>query len=260
MDDQQVGIRIRTSRVRHGWTQAELARRARLSHMTVSRLERGHVSSMSVAAIRAVAAVLEIRVELITISRAGDLERLVRAGHSALADRVVAILMAREGWTVRPEVSFNVFGERGVVDLLAWHEPTQTLIVIEIKTEIVDVGELLGTLDRKARLALTIAADLGWRPRTVATWLVVADTMTNRRRIAAHAATFRAAFPVRGRAMAAWLRQPVGSVRALSFLSNEHPGSVRGRLSVARRVRPRRSSVAETPGARRRSANRRGHL
>lgn len=48
-----------------------------------------------------------------------------------------------------PEVSFSIYGERGVIDLLAWHGPSRTLLVIELKTEVVDAAEMLGVLDRK---------------------------------------------------------------------------------------------------------------
>ncbi len=54
------------------------------------------------------------------------------------------------------------------IDLLAWHAPTRTLLVIEIKTELVDVGDLLSVMDRKVRLAPEIGAGRRWRPRRVA--------------------------------------------------------------------------------------------
>ena len=50
-------------------------------------------------------------------------------------------------------------GERGVIDILAWHAATRTLLVIELKTEIVDINELMGTVDRKRRLAATVARE-----------------------------------------------------------------------------------------------------
>ena len=88
------------------------------------------------------------------------------------------------GWQVSPEVSFSYYGERGVIDLLAWHAPTGTLLVVEVKIDIVDAQELLGTLDRKTRLARRVARDRGLAPRVVATWLVVAEGSTNRNRVA----------------------------------------------------------------------------
>jgi len=41
-----------------------------------------------------------------------------------------------------------VYGERGVIDILCFHSPTGSLLVIELKTEIVDVQDLVGGVDR----------------------------------------------------------------------------------------------------------------
>ena len=44
----------------------------------------------------------------------------------------------------------------GVIDVLAWHEPTRSLLVIELKPAIADVNALLGTFDRKQRPQLLL--------------------------------------------------------------------------------------------------------
>jgi hypothetical protein len=116
-----------------------------------------------------------------------------------------------------PEASFSVFGERGVIDILAFHRPTATLLIIELKTAIVDVNELVGTLDRKRRLARKIATERGWHATTVSCWVIVAAGRTNRRRIEAHRTMLRVAFPEDGRRVRGWLRRPVGSVAAMSM-------------------------------------------
>ena len=61
---------------------------------------------------------------------------MLAARHAALAEAVVADLVAR-GWAVRPEVTFSSWGERGSIDLLAYH-PALRLLVIDLKTELVD--------------------------------------------------------------------------------------------------------------------------
>ena len=121
-------------------------------------------------------------------------------------ESVARALLSIPGWVLAPEVSFSVYGERGVIDILAWHAATRTLLVIELKTEIVDVNEVMGTLDRKRRLAPMIARERGWIPAHVAVWLVVAGSSTNRRRVRSHGTTLRAAFPTR--------RQTIGSLAA----------------------------------------------
>jgi hypothetical protein len=126
-----------------------------------------------------------------------------------------------------PEVSFSVFGERGVIDILAFHVPTGSLLVIELKTAIVDVNELVGSVDRKRRLAVRIAAERGWHASTVSCWVIVSAGRTNQRRIEAHRTKLRTAFPEDGRAMRGWLRRPVGRVAALSIWPPVAAGSAR---------------------------------
>ena len=75
----------------------------------------------------------------------------------------------------RAEVSFAIYGERGVIDILAWHEPTRSLLVIELKTAIADINELLGVT---ASVAAQVAQDRGWDALTVSQWLIVSDTRT----------------------------------------------------------------------------------
>lgn len=239
MDDVAFGTRVRAARLRLGLRQADVAARAGVSDATVSRIERGHLDPLSLRAIRAVAAILEIRVDVVPRWRAGDLERMVSARHARLAETFARRLESTAGWTFRPEVSFAVYGERGVIDLLAWHAGRRALLVIELKTDIVDVGEILGTLDRKARLARGIAADLGWVAEAVSVALIVGAGSTNRRRVEAHARVFRAALPDDGRRLRGWLADPAGRVAVLAFVPDRHPGSVRTGLSTPRRVRTR---------------------
>lgn len=152
---------------------------------------------------------------------------MLNAGHAAMHEQVAALFESLPGWVLVPEVSFSIYGERGVIDILAWHEATRTLPVIELKTELVDISETMGTLDRKRRNARAIARVRGWDPVSVATWLILRDTRTNRRRLAEHRRTLRAALPSDGRSIAGWLRRPSGAIAALSFLPDAHRRSAR---------------------------------
>ncbi len=238
MDDQRLGAAVRLIRIRRRWRQRDLAAAARVSTSTVSRLERGHLGSLSVDAIRWIAAVLDIRVDLLGRWRAGDLDRLLNARHSALHEAVARAFRADlPDWTIRPEVSFSIYGERGIVDVVAWHPARRALLIIELKTDIVDVNDLVGGVDRKRRLAARIAAELGYQPLTVSTWVVVAPGRTNRRRIAVHGAMLRAAFPVDGRGVRRWLRDPDRAIAALSLWPESHAQTVRSDPVPVRRVR-----------------------
>ena len=204
-------------RRRKGWLQEALARKAGVSQPRVSRIERGHIGSMRLDDVRRVAAALDIRIDLYARWRAGDLDRLLNAKHSELHE-LVARWFADElpEWVLAPEVSFSIYGERGVIDILAWHERTGSLLVIELKTAIADVNELLGTMDRKKRLAAQVASERGWNAKTVSTWLIVADTRTNRRRLDAHMAVIRNAMPDGTWAIRRWLRRPRETLAAVT--------------------------------------------
>lgn len=247
MDDQRVGSALRAIRIKRGLRQADVARAAGLSAATISRLERGHVEAFTLESIRAVAKALDVRMDLTPRWRAGDLDRLLNARHSRLHELVARSFRELPDWVTEPEVSFAVYRERGVIDILAWHPGRRMLLVIELKTDIADVNELVGTVDRKRRLAIQVAAERGWpvgKDTAVSVWVIVAAGPTNRRRVQAHGAMLRAAFPSDGRSIAGWLRNPGRPIRALSFWSELHGQNVSGGLRSIRRVSVRSRSAA----------------
>lgn len=252
MDDQRLGALLRHLRVRRGLRQVDVALLARVSDSTVSRVERGDIASLSIDVLRRVARVLESRVAVSVWSRAGEIERVADRRHAELVDSLIGAL-AEAGWMARPEVSFNVRGERGLVDIVAWHREARVVLIIDVKTEIVDVGELFGTFDRKRRLGLEIASAAGMEADCVASALVVADTSMNHRRIAAHAATFGAALPDRGLRFRSFIRRPVGDLAALAFWPNRHRGTTNQKGGGTRRVRrPGLAPVSEVRRSRKR--------
>ncbi|HEY8869451.1 MAG TPA: helix-turn-helix transcriptional regulator [Candidatus Limnocylindrales bacterium] len=218
MDDQRAGLAIRAMRRRLGWTQQMLARRTRIRQQELSDIERGRLDGSRVATIRRVASVLGARLSLDLLWRGGALDRLLDERHSRLVERAAEVLVAC-GWEVRPEVSFAVFGERGSIDLLAWHETSRALLMIEVKTVLASLEEMLRRFDVKVRLAPAIVADLlGWRPTTVGNLLILPETTSARRRVADHPTLFAARFPDPGRAVRGWLAKPIGSLSAIWYL------------------------------------------
>jgi transcriptional regulator with XRE-family HTH domain len=218
MDDRRIGWTLRLIRIKKRWRQKDLAARARVSRWVVLRIEHGRLASIPVGKLRAVASALDAQVDAVVRWQGGDLPRLMNARHSRMHEVMARFFGDLPDWTAEPEVSFSIYGERGIIDILAWHPSRRILLVIELKTEIVDVNELLGALDPKRRLAADIARSRGWQPLTIATWVVLAESRSNRRAMADHAAVLRAKLPTAGRAIRAWLRNPVGAVHALSFM------------------------------------------
>jgi len=250
MDDQRVGWALRSIRVAKKWRQEDVAHKARVSRWVVMRIERGRLASVSLSKIRAVAAALDARVDMVVRWQGGDLGRLLNARHAEMHETVAGLFKSFEGWTAEPEVSFSIYGERGIIDVLAWHPGRRILLVIELKTEVVDVNEMLGTLDRRERLARQIARDRGWDPIDVAAWLVIADSRANRRSVAMFSSVLRSKLPTDGRSVRAWLGDPSGSIRALSFLPAVHGTHARQGMTAVKRVnRPRKASTAVRQGS-----------
>jgi transcriptional regulator with XRE-family HTH domain len=235
VEDLRFGNTIRAARLKRAWRQVDLARRAGVSQTVVSRVERGQIPEMTLAVLREVAAALEIRLELLPRGRGAELDRLLSARHSALHESVARVLAHDfPDWVMASEVSFSIWGERGVIDLLLWH-PERRALLIEFKTELVDVGDLLGTMDRRRRLASQIVKSRGWYPRTVSTWVILAASRTNARRFAENRTVLKTAFPSGTREVRRWFRDPGASIAAISMWQD------RGRtpLTPTRRVRSR---------------------
>jgi hypothetical protein len=129
-------------------------------------------------------------------------------------------MLGIRGWIATPEVTFQVAGERGSIDILAWHPGPRTLLVIEVKSVVPDIQATVGGLDRKARLAPTIARERGWSPEHVARLLVLPDDRTSRRRIGAFASTFDRSLPARTGAVKRWLARPDRPLAGVMFLSD----------------------------------------
>lgn len=222
MDDQRIGAALRAIRTRKGWRQVDLARRARVSPPVIGRIERGGAASVPLGKVRRVASTLGARLEVFVRWDGADLPRLLDARHAAMHEAIGGLFASIEGWVIEPEVSFSIHGERGIIDILAWHPGRRMLLVVELKTEVGEVGLLPGKMDQRRRRAGNIARQLGWDPTAVSTWVVIADSRTNRRAVATHRTILRRKFPVDGRSVKRWLRDPLERIDALGFLPNSH--------------------------------------
>jgi len=244
MDDQRVGSGLRAMRIRRRLRQRDLSVAARVPRGVVALIEHGRLDEVGFGQIRAVARALDARFEGLIRWQGGDLDRLTNRGHAQMHEAMARWFAELEGWQPSPEVSFNEFGERGVIDILAWHASTGTVLVIELKTAIVDINDLMSTMDKRRRLASKIARDLGWNAEVVATWVVVAPGRSNDRALAEHATVLRAKFPDDGRSMRRWLARPTGEIASLSFLPKARLSDLGRDGRTPRRVSTRSRSVA----------------
>jgi transcriptional regulator with XRE-family HTH domain len=207
MNNRRFGDGVRALRQRRGWRQQDLADAAGISRSAVGRIEQGRADRLTVMQLDRVATALEARIDVRLLWQHEQLDRLIDAVHAELVELVVEELTGH-GWMCAAEVTFSVYGERGSIDVLAFHEASGVVLVVEVKSSIPEIGNLLAPLDRKVRHASRVAADRGWKARSVARLLVIAGGSTVWRRLDEHRATFEAAFPVRGHAVRRWIRAP----------------------------------------------------
>jgi transcriptional regulator with XRE-family HTH domain len=240
MDDPTLGRLIRMLRHHRNWRMDDLASRAGVGLSTVERLEAGRIKKMQLTSIRAVVGAFGLSVDLGVRGLSASSDRLLDERHAQLQGACVAWL-ATLGWLTQIEVSYSLYGERGSIDILTWHSSTSTLLVIEIKSELVSVEATLRKLDEKVRLAPRIGRQVGWQPKVVGRLLVLPDESTQHRRVQAHAPVLDRALPSRTRQVRAWCRKPSGSLAGLLFLGHTKRrggasgGGSRVRVAAARR-------------------------
>lgn len=250
MDDLRIGRIARALRHRLVLRQSDVADRLGVSQGQISLFERGWIEAMPLRQVRRILGAVDAELVLIVRWRGGDLDRLLDAAHAQLGDELVRLLES-DGWLVVPEVSFSIYGERGSIDLLAWHATTRTLLVIELKSEIASVEETLRRHDVKVRLAPDIARDrFGWPVTTVARLLALPEHRSTRRQVERTSRLFGSVYPARNRAIKRWLERPTGGLSGLLFLSDTSGDRGMRARPIRKRVRtpvPRSARAAATP-------------
>ena len=248
MDDIKVGTVVRAVRRRCGLRQRDVAARAGVSQWAVSMVERGQLDRLPVRTVRGIASALEIRMPFEPRWRGGELPRLVDARHAALVERVVARLASRR-WEVVVEYTFSKFGERGSVDVIGWRAAERALVIVEVKSELDDIQNMLSVLDRKVRLVPPlVATDRGWTAAVVGVVLVLPGSSTFRDGVARFQATFAAALPSRAVEIRNWIAQPgPGSLRGTWFFRLSAPSTRMEGRGGPRRIRVTKGS-AIAPG------------
>jgi transcriptional regulator with XRE-family HTH domain len=236
MDVVRIGRVARALRRRRGWRQVDLAKRAGVSQSLIARVERGGADRLTVKTLEAIVAALGARLNLRVEWNGEAADRLLDADHASLVETVLQVLHSF-GWEAIPEVSFAIDGERGSIDILAWHAASRTLLIVEVKSVVPDVQATLFVFDRKVRLGRPVAEDRGWHATRVAQLIVIGESRTARRRVETHASTFDARFPARAREIRAYLANPMrrDSLRGLWFLAIRTGAGSRQR--VAKRTR-----------------------
>jgi hypothetical protein len=201
----------------------------------VSRAERGTLVTLTIAdadeLCRALGATLVFGVEA-PILIAGDRQR--DAAHSRCV-AYVAKRLERDGWLVAREVEIGDIRRPGWIDLLAYHPSTRTLLVIEVKTQVVDVGGLERQLTWYQRHGEMAARRRGWAPRHTLTAALILATEANDLRLRENAGTFRQRFRIRWRELAAVVggsEPPPGLEWAMAMIDPRSKARTWGRATV----------------------------
>lgn len=247
VDMRYVGRVLRSMREHLGQSQADVATSAKISQSAVSRAERGAVGSLTVDALDRLAIALGGSLSIEIRTPAGLASRLVDRVHAGLVDRVVTLL---PGWETVLEYTFNHFGDRGSVDVLAWHAATRTLLIIEVKSALTDLQAMLVSMSRKLRIVPdAVRRDRDWDPQHVGRLIVVAGSTSNREIVATHRALFDASFPARTAEIRQWLHAPNGPIAGVWFVSTRTVPTLRmdGRRRRAARSRRRGASREVAP-------------
>jgi transcriptional regulator with XRE-family HTH domain len=184
----RIGEELRQARLAAGLTQRQVGAAAGISHAQVSRIELGRAPNVSFVTLSVIAAVLGLDLPLRTFVSGDPIRDVAQV---TLLARLRAAIPSRLTW--RSEVPLALPGDRrawdGEIGGNGWRLP------VDAETRLRDVQ----ALSRRAALK---RRDDG-NPTVL---LLVADTRHNRRALRLAAADLAAAFPLRGPAALAALR------------------------------------------------------
>ncbi len=254
----QITDLIDATRRRIGWTEAELGRRARVPRSQVSRMVNGHRGHGRIDDAARLLDALGVRVELGVRPPA-----LIGAPsqRDAAHARVIAYAarhLERLGVRVAREVPIGGDRVRGWIDLLGRDESCRSLVIVEAKGDLVDLGALERQVVWYEREAPWAARRLGWPPCGTHVVLVVAlATRHNADFVRVNRGPLRARFPdpvdsVRGLLAGT---STAGPLRAVAFVDPARRGPgwlIRSPLEPGRPVLPYDDAHAFTDGRARR--------
>lgn len=236
----QLGWLFRAERIEQRLLQSDVAARAGICASTLSLLERGRLPRVPADTLSAVARVLGLDLDYSIRGGQAHIARLRDERHARLVELLMPVVTAA-GWLGYPEATVNYYGDRASIDILCWHPLFRAILIVEVKTTLVDVQDLLSRLDVKLRVVpLTVAKERNWEPRCIGAVLVLPESDMARGAVARHGATFDAALPARTRQVRRWIRHPEGSLRGIWFFGNFAGAEPSARLGPVQRVRRRR--------------------
>lgn len=194
----------RDGRLAHGWLQAVLAGRVGVSRSYITAIERS-LANPTLDMIVRLTTVLGFEIDLMARSAIVVGDRRQRDAVHAWCSGYVDRRLVAGAWETAREVELIDGRWRGWIDILAFDPRTGTLLVIEIKSRIDDVGAIERQVGWYGRAARRLARARGWDVRRVEVWLLVLASGEVDASILANRDALARAFPVRASDLAALL-------------------------------------------------------
>jgi transcriptional regulator with XRE-family HTH domain len=230
----------RDNRVRLRLTQRQLGEAVGVSRGHIANIEIGR-GNPPLDLVDRIATALEIEIGLVArapVVLGGGQRDFVHARCSGFIDR----RLRNVGWITAREVEVVHGRSHGWVDLMAFDPRTGTVIVIEVKTQLDDIGAAERQLGWYARSAFDLAHQLGWNARRVVAWLLVLASEEVETTIRLNRDVMAQAFPARARQMSALIADGSAAIppRGLGLID---PASHRRTWILGSRLDGRRSAA-----------------
>lgn len=222
-------------------TQRELAGVVGVSRPFISAIEAGRADP-SLDLVQRIAAALGLEIDIASRSPVVAFPKPADQVHAWCSGHIDRRFRAA-GWETRREQEIVLARAHGWIDLLAFDPRTRTLVIVEIKTRIDDLGAIERQLGWYERDAPLIAQRHGWRPRRIETWLLVLASDEVEATIREQRDVLRLGFPARASAMREVLAGVVDRPRSGRGLALIDPASRRTDWLIPTRVDGRRSAA-----------------
>lgn len=238
-----VGSAVRAIRTSLGWTQRRLAAEAGVSQAHVWAVEQGRVAHLTFDAAESLLKVMGAHLSMsVGAPFISDQRGQRDAAHTRMVAHVVRRLR-RLGWEVLTEVGIGDGRSRGFIDILAFHPNTRVMLVIEIKTEIHDYGQIERSIDWYQRESWSIARLEGWQPERSIGVLLLLMTQANDDRVHSNREAFASGYPMRARDLQAIIDGDVPAVNRGHAVAMIDPLSRRDRWIRPLQVDGRRTTA-----------------
>lgn len=202
----------------HGWTQTDVSKRTGISRQMIAAMESAQANptlDVLTGLFDGLGIDLDVRVRGLVAMDGGHRGDTAHAMCSEYVQR----RLEGAGWRVAREVRIESGRYVGWIDLLAFDEATGTLLVIEIKTRLDDVGAIERSMDWHVREAIRAARRIGWRPRRVAGWLLAMATDEVEERLRLNRTLWAGAFPARAASLSAAVQDPgIAPLRGMALI------------------------------------------